>query len=86
MILKDRKDQRSQYADKVKMILEVIAANTEAVAGLKNTMETSSAQTGGTVGRIHARIDETMKLHSETAATLTKIMGALESPVRRFGR
>ena len=90
IILKDRKEQRVQdnirherYIKREREIIHVVTANTEAIAGLKSTMDITVTSNASTFTRIHDRIDEQNKLFADLIVMNTKTVSALDELIRK---
>jgi len=78
MMMKDRKSKheadnirQDKYIEREKQIIQVITANTEVLAGIRTTLESSGASTNSSLSRIHDRIDaQSIKLATLTASVI----------------
>ena len=62
-----------------KMYMDVVASNTEAIAGLKAAMELSNLLSGATLSRIHDRIDSTAVAQADINTKLARVQAAMEN-------
>lgn len=80
LISKDRKvklqhenDRHSRYIEREAQIIQVVTANTEVMASLKNTLEANGISMSKSLDRIHERMDGNMKSGEKLAADMEHI-------------
>jgi len=90
IILKDRKEQRTQdnlrqdrYIEREREIIRVVTANTEAITGLKAAVDITSASNATIFTRIHDRIDSQNKQITELGTLITKAVSSLDEVIRK---
>jgi glyceraldehyde-3-phosphate dehydrogenase/erythrose-4-phosphate dehydrogenase len=90
MMTKDRKARAAQdnvrqdkYIEREKEIISVITANTEAITGLKATLELTSTSTISSFARIHERMDSNSEKMNEHGEGITRIQTKLEEMIRK---
>ena len=89
MLSKERKERLSQdnlrqdkYLEREKHIITVITLNTEAIVGLKTTLELTSTSTLASFTRIHERLDEQSRKISEQSTVIANVKTTLEAVVQ----
>ena len=89
MTLKGRKEnlahenaRHDKYLEREKQLINVITANTDAISGLKATLDLSRTSTSDSLARIHDRIDGQYKNCAECGASHARIQATLDEIVR----
>lgn len=83
MISRDRKERTTHEHARQDTLLEVISANSDVMAGLKTALETTSASTNSTIGRIHERIDRQNDNQAKQDLALARIQATLDAMLRQ---
>lgn len=88
MMMSDRKakhaadnTRQDKYIEREKQIIQVITANTEVMAGLKATLESSGAATNSSLVRLHDRMDGQGAQMATLTANVTQIQTTLDRSI-----
>ena len=90
MNLKNRREhlahestRQDKYIEREKEIIRVITLNTEAITGLKTTLDLMSVSTNTSFVRIHERLDGQSERLLEQSANIARLQTSFEEVIRK---